>query len=199
MILLVDNYDSFVYNLSRYAGQLGKRRLVVRNDAVSLVEIIRDPPRAIILSPGPCTPAEAGVCLPLIREFHQAIPILGVCLGHQCIGEAFGGRTVRAEKPVHGKASLIDHNGEGLFQGLPQLFRGGRYHSLVTELPADAPLEVTARVQGQGTIMAMRHKRYPVFGLQFHPESVLTEHGLDLLRNFFTIADEWNAKRRRTA
>ncbi|MCK5517934.1 MAG: aminodeoxychorismate/anthranilate synthase component II [Alphaproteobacteria bacterium] len=199
MILLVDNYDSFVYNLSRYTGQLGRQRQVMRNDDISLVELINNPPKAIILSPGPCTPTESGICLSLIREFHQVIPILGVCLGHQCIGEAFGGRTVRSAKPVHGKASLIDHNGEGLFQGLPQLFRGGRYHSLVTELPADAPIKVTARVQGQGIIMAIKHKQYPVYGLQFHPESILTEHGIDLLRNFFSIADEWNAKRRRKA
>ena len=197
MILLIDNYDSFVYNLSRYTGQLGHRRRVVRNDAISLTEIIHDPPKAIILSPGPCTPTEAGICLPLIKEFHQVIPILGICLGHQCIGEAFGGQTVKANKPVHGTASLIDHNGEGLFQEIPQLFMGGRYHSLVTKLPTNTPMEVTARVQNQDTIMAIKHKQYPIYGLQFHPESILTEHGVDLLKNFFSIADEWNSKRRR--
>lgn len=197
MILLIDNYDSFIYNLSRYVGQFGHHRQVVRNDAINLVEIVQNPPKAIILSPGPCTPADAGICLSLIKEFHQTIPILGICLGHQCIEEVFGGRTVRAAKPVHGKTSPIDHNGKELFQGLKPLFKGGRYHSLVTKLPDNTPLEVTARVIGQDIIMAVKHKQYPVYGLQFHPESILTKHGLDLLRNFFTIADEWNTKKRR--
>lgn len=196
MILLIDNYDSFVYNLSRYAGQLGHQRCVVRNDAINLDEIARNQPEAIILSPGPCTPSEAGICLKLLAKFHETIPILGVCLGHQCIGEAFGGHTVRAAKPMHGKASIIDHNGKGLFLGLRRPLRGGRYHSLVTKLPPDAPLEVTARAQGEDTIMAVMHRQYPVYGLQFHPESVLTDQGLDLLRNFFRSADEWNEKRR---
>lgn len=198
MILLVDNYDSFVHNLGRYCGRLGRDRLVVRNDAISLDDIAAMKPDAIILSPGPCTPKEAGICLSLIEKLHDRIPILGICLGHQCIGEAFGGRTVRAARPVHGKASIIENDGSGIFGGLPPRFKGGRYHSLAVDLPANTPLKITARAEGSA-IMGLQHKRYPVYGLQFHPESVLTEHGLEMLKNFMDAADAWNAARERRA
>ncbi|MBI4030550.1 MAG: aminodeoxychorismate/anthranilate synthase component II [Proteobacteria bacterium] len=198
MILLIDNYDSFVYNLGRYFGRLGRKRIVVRNDALPLDEIGRMKPEAIVLSPGPRAPKEAGICLPLIEKFHDSIPILGICLGHQCIGEAFGGRTMRALKPAHGKASAIENDGNGLFAGLPPHFNGGRYHSLVTDLLANAPLKITARAE-DGAIMAVQHERFPVYGLQFHPESVLTEHGLEILRNFINAADAWNAAHARRA
>ena len=198
MILLIDNYDSFVHNLGRYVGRLGRERRIVRNDAVTLDDIAALAPEAIILSPGPCTPKEAGICLPLIEKLHDRIPILGICLGHQCIGEAFGGRTVRAAQPVHGKASIIRHSSGGIFSGMPPSFRATRYHSLVVDLPEGTPLQVTARTD-DGTIMAVQHERYPVFGLQFHPESVLTEHGLEMLGNFLHAANAWNTTRERRA
>ncbi len=191
MILLIDNYDSFVYNLARYVGMLGWNREVVRNDAIT-VEDVRDmKPSAIILSPGPCSPKEAGISTELIRRFGHEIPILGVCLGHQCIGEAYGGRTVRAKQPVHGKTSMLEHPGRGLFIGLPNPLKVARYHSLVTELPANANLMVTA-MSDDGEVMAMKHGQYPVYGVQFHPESVLTDYGLDIVRNFVTLAIQWN-------
>ncbi len=199
MILLIDNYDSFVYNLARYVGKLGRPRQVVRNDAITADDIAALNPQAIILSPGPCTPAESGVCMDVIRNLYKTIPILGVCLGHQCIGEAFGGRTVRATRPMHGKTSLIDHDGNGLFMGLPHPLEAARYHSLISDLPDATDLRVTARVQNENTIMAMQHFLYPVFGIQFHPESVLTEYGLDILRNFMILADEWNEDRAEAA
>ena len=199
MILLIDNYDSFVHNLARYMGRLGRARRVERNDQITVAEIATMRPSAIVLSPGPCTPREAGISVDIIRQFHKTIPILGVCLGHQCIGEAFGGRTVRAAKPCHGKTSIIEHIDDDLFLGIPNPLEGTRYHSLVVELPANSPLTVTARVQGEDTIMAMRHTSYPVYGLQFHPESVLTEYGLDILRNFLASADHWNERYRRAA
>lgn len=198
MILLIDNYDSFVHNLGRYCGRLGRKRRVVRNDAITLDEIAAITPEVILLSPGPRTPKEAGICLPLIEKFHDCIPILGICLGHQCIGEAFGGRTVHAATPMHGKSSVIKHDGSGIFSGLPRSFRAARYHSLMVDLPANTPLKVTARTE-DGTIMAVQHERYPVCGLQFHPESVLTEHGLEILGNFMDAADAWNAARERRA
>lgn len=198
MILLIDNYDSFVHNLGRYCGRLGRERRVVRNDAIILRDIETMKPEAIILSPGPRSPKEAGICLSLIEKLHTRIPILGICLGHQCIGEAFGGRTVRAAQPVHGKTGTIAHDGAGIFAGIPPSFRAARYHSLVTELPQDTALQVTAR-SDDSAIMAMQHNRYPVYGLQFHPESVLTEHGMDLLANFMRIADAWNAAQERHA
>ena len=199
MILLIDNYDSFVYNIARYVGKLGRARRVVRNDSIMVDEIRDLNPDAIILSPGPCTPREAGVCLSLIREFHREIPILGVCLGHQCIGEVFGGRTVRAEKPMHGKTSLIIHNGAGLFMGIPDPVEAARYHSLIVDLPANSELQVGARVEGERTIMALHHPAWPVYGVQFHPESVMTSYGVDMMRNFLTVADEWNERHRRAS
>lgn len=187
MLLVIDNYDSFVYNLVRYARELGAEVRVARNDALDVAAVRALKPDHVLLSPGPQTPREAGICVDLIRELGGQIPMLGVCLGHQCIGEAFGGRTVRARRPLHGKAAPVWHEGLGLFAGLPSPFLAGRYHSLVIDpdtLPDD--LLVTAR-SAEGEIMAVQHRRWPVFGVQFHPESVLTEHGYDLLRAFLAV------------
>jgi len=198
MILLIDNYDSFVYNLARYVGLVGRERTVARNDAITINDIAADPPDAIILSPGPCTPAEAGICNDIVRHFHNRIPILGICLGHQCIGEVFGGQVVRAPRPCHGKTSLIQHTADTLFMGLPNPILGARYHSLIVQIAADVPLDIIARTEDDDDIiMGVKHKTSPVYGLQFHPESVLTEYGLDLIRNFMMVADEWNEKTRR--
>lgn len=194
MILVIDNYDSFVYNLARYVERLGGSYEVRRNDAVTVAEIEAMNPDTIILSPGPCAPQQAGICIDLVKRFAPEIPILGVCLGHQAIGEAFGGETIRAEQPVHGKATQITHDSTGLFRDLPSPMKIGRYHSLVTKLPNDTPLTVTARAEN-GEIMAMRHKDFPTFGVQFHPESVLTPTGIDLLYNFVIMADEWNREK----
>lgn len=196
MILFIDNYDSFVHNLARYAGRLGRERRVVRNDAITLKDIHAARPEAIIISPGPCTPREAGVSLELVRAFHAEIPILGVCLGHQCIGEVFGGRTVRASRPMHGKSSPVIHDGRGVFQGLPSPLDAGRYHSLAVEFPGKTTLTVTARAQDEDTIMGLSHPDFPVHGIQFHPESVLTAHGLEMMANFMACADAWNEKRK---
>ena len=184
MILLLDNYDSFVHNLARYVRELGGEPLVRRNDAVTLNEIQALAPTHIIISPGPCTPVEAGVSVEVVRRFGPVIPTLGVCLGHQCIGAAYGARIVRAGRPMHGKTSRISHDGSGIFRGLPNPITATRYHSLVLErstLPAD--LRVTASSE-DGEIMAISHRAHPVVGTQFHPESVLTEHGHTLLRHF---------------
>jgi anthranilate synthase component 2/para-aminobenzoate synthetase component 2 len=191
MILLIDNYDSFVYNLARYVGELGRERRVVRNDAVTVDQIAALRPDAIIISPGPCTPDDAGVSLEVVRRFAAEIPILGVCLGHQCIGQVFGGKVVRARRPVHGRTSSIHHNGRYLFDGLPNPFEAARYHSLIVELPQATELEVSA-LSNTGEIMAVVHRRLPVFGVQFHPESVLTECGHAQLANFFRLADRVN-------
>lgn len=188
MILLVDNYDSFVFNLARYVAELGFHRLVVRNDAISLAEIEILAPSHIILSPGPCGPTEAGISVELVRRLGKRFPILGVCLGHQCIAAAYGARVGRARRPMHGRTSPIVHRGTGIFRGLPSPLRVTRYHSLIVEdegLPD--MLEVTAR-SPEGEIMALAHRRYPVHGVQFHPEAVLTEHGHDLLRNFLACS-----------
>jgi anthranilate synthase component II len=189
MLLVIDNYDSFTYNLVQYLGELGAEIVVHRNDAVSLAEIDAMAPSAIVLSPGPCAPAQAGITVDVIREFGSRIPILGVCLGHQAIGEAYGGRVVRAARAVHGKTSRVVHDGRDLFQGLPTPLEVGRYHSLVVEretLP-DC-LSVTATSSDDPTeIHALRHVSHPVWGVQFHPESVLTPHGKQLLRNFLGL------------
>ncbi|MCB1839215.1 MAG: aminodeoxychorismate/anthranilate synthase component II [Alphaproteobacteria bacterium] len=198
MILVIDNYDSFVYNLARYVERLGGSYEVRRNDAITLEEITEMNPDTLILSPGPCAPEQAGICVEAVRRFAPDIPILGVCLGHQAIGEAFGGITVRAEKPVHGKSTAIEHDGTGLFRDLPNPMKIGRYHSLVTQLPKETPLVVTARA-ANGEIMAMQHKNFPTYAVQFHPESVLTPTGIDLLYNFVIMADEWNRNRQATA
>jgi anthranilate synthase/aminodeoxychorismate synthase-like glutamine amidotransferase len=184
MILVIDNYDSFVHNLARYLRELGWSTQVVRNDGFSLDEIAALKPSHIVISPGPCTPNEAGISVATVRRFGPSIPILGVCLGHQSIGQAFGGRIVRARRPMHGKTSMIRHSGGGVFADLPNPLRATRYHSLVVakeDLPED--LVITAESQ-EGEIMALAHRRHPIVGLQFHPEAVLTEHGYDLLRNF---------------
>jgi para-aminobenzoate synthetase component 2 len=184
MILLIDNYDSFVYNLARYVGELGYERLVKRNDAISLAEIESLQPSHIIISPGPCEPLAAGISMDVIRHFGVRIPVLGVCLGHQAIGQVYGGNVVRAKKPMHGKSSLITHNEKNIFSGLENPLQVGRYHSLIVadeNLPH--VLVVTAR-SAEGEIMGLQHSEYPVFGVQFHPESVLTQQGYLLLENF---------------
>jgi anthranilate synthase/aminodeoxychorismate synthase-like glutamine amidotransferase len=190
MILVIDNYDSFTYNLVQYLGELGEAPVVRRNDALSVDDVGRLAPSAIVLSPGPCRPADAGITVPLVRRWGAEIPILGVCLGHQAIGEAYGGTVVRASRVMHGKTSRVGHTGSGLFAGLPTPLQVMRYHSLIVDqasLPAE--LEVLATSEDdQSEIQAMRHRSYPVWGVQFHPESVLTEHGQHLLKNFLTMA-----------
>ena len=193
MICLIDNYDSFTFNLVHYLGELGEEVRVHRNDKIASAAVLAADPDAIVLSPGPCTPKEAGICLDLIKATGGDIPILGVCLGHQAIGEAFGGKVVRAPKPVHGKLSDIRHDGSGIFRGINSSFKATRYHSLVVEresLPPD--LAATADTD-DGLIMGLAHKRFPVHGVQFHPESIASEHGHLLLRNFLEIAAQWNA------
>ena len=186
MLLMIDNYDSFTYNLVQYLGELGQEVRVVRNDEVTVDDIGRLAPARIVISPGPCTPNEAGVSLPAIARFAGKIPILGVCLGHQAIGQAFGGRIVHAKTLMHGKVSPIHHAGKGVFRGLPSPFNATRYHSLAIEREAcPAELEITAWTD-DGEIMGVRHRSLAVEGVQFHPESILTEHGHDLLRNFLT-------------
>jgi anthranilate synthase/aminodeoxychorismate synthase-like glutamine amidotransferase len=188
MILLVDNYDSFVYNLARYVRELGGEPLVKRNNELTVAEAGRMAPSHIIISPGPCTPNEAGISTDLIRELGQRIPILGVCLGHQCIGAAYGAEIVRAKRPMHGKTSPVRHSGTGIFQDLPNPLTATRYHSLAIAaggLPEE--LAVTASAP-DGEIMGVAHRQFPVSGVQFHPESILTEHGYDLLRNFLSVS-----------
>ncbi len=187
MILLLDNYDSFTYNLAQYLGQLGQTLAVRRNDEITLDEIDRMRPERIIISPGPCTPREAGLSVPIVQRFAGKIPILGVCLGHQAIGDAFGGKIVRAKKIMHGKTSKIHHDGKTVFRDLPQDFEATRYHSLIVErrsLPRC--LEISAET-ADGVIMGLRHRKFPVEGVQFHPESVLTADGFHLLRNFLSL------------
>jgi para-aminobenzoate synthetase component 2 len=187
MLLLLDNYDSFTYNLAQYLGQMGEKLEVRRNDEITLEEIERMRPERIVISPGPCTPQEAGISIPLINRFAGKIPILGVCLGHQAIGAAFGGRVVRAKKVMHGKTSEIRHDGRTIFRGLPQNFVATRYHSLIVERKSlPRVLEISAET-ADGTIMGLRHRKMKVEGVQFHPESVLTTSGFKLLQNFLTI------------
>ena len=184
MILMIDNYDSFTYNLVQYLGQLGEEVAVRRNDETNLAEIQAMGPEAIFLSPGPCAPDQAGITLEAIRAFHRTIPLMGVCLGHQAIGQAFGGRVVRAERIMHGKTSPIRHDGRTIFQGLPNPFPAGRYHSLLVERKSFPDcLEVSAETE-EGEIMGLRHRSYPVEGIQFHPESILTPGGKRIIRNF---------------
>ncbi|HXW55510.1 MAG TPA: aminodeoxychorismate/anthranilate synthase component II [Candidatus Cybelea sp.] len=187
MLLLIDNYDSFTYNLAQYLGQMGQKLEVRRNDKISLEEIAALAPERIVISPGPCTPKQAGISEPVVKRFAGQIPILGVCLGHQAIGEAFGGRVVRAPKIMHGKTSDIRHDGRTIFEGLPQNFPATRYHSLIVErrtLPKE--LEISAETD-DGTIMGLRHRQLKVEGVQFHPESVLTGPGFRLLENFLAL------------
>ena len=188
MLILIDNYDSFTYNLVHYLGELGAIARVHRNDKISVNAVLAARPKAIVLSPGPCTPNEAGICLELIKRAGSTIPILGVCLGHQAIGQAYGGNVIRAPHLMHGKVSTIDNTGKGIFEGLPKHFQATRYHSLLVEratLPAE--LEITA-VTADGLIMGLRHKKHPVHGVQFHPESIASEQGHALLANFLGLA-----------
>src|SRR5712692_7274813 len=193
MIILIDNYDSFTFNLVHYFGGLGAEVAVHRNDKIATDDVIAAEPDAIVLSPGPCTPNEAGICLDLIAQAAPKIPILGVCLGHQAIGQAFGGAVVRAPAPVHGKLSLIRHHGAGVFRGINGSFQSTRYHSLVVERDTmpDA-LSVTADTEDR-LVMGLAHKLLPVHGVQFHPESIASEHGHLMLKNFLDLAAAWNA------
>jgi anthranilate synthase component 2 len=192
LVLVVDNYDSFTYNLVQYLGELGKRVTVRRNDEISLAEVVELNPMAAVLSPGPGTPADAGICKDLLLELGPTLPTLGVCLGHQCLGEAYGGTVRRATQVMHGKVSRVVHNQESIFRGLPSPFNATRYHSLVvdaTALPTE--LEVTAWTD-DATVMGLRHRRHPLAGVQFHPEAILTEHGHQLLSNFLDDARAWH-------
>jgi anthranilate synthase component II len=197
MIVLIDNYDSFTFNLFHYLGGLGADVAVFRNDKISVERIVAMDPDAVVLSPGPCTPNEAGICLALIAKAADTIPMLGVCLGHQAIGQAFGGSVVRAPVPVHGKLSEVRHKGEGVFRGINGPFKATRYHSLVVAR-ADLPneLAVTAETD-DGLIMGLAHRALPTHGVQFHPESIASEHGHLILRNFLEAAAAWNASRGR--
>ncbi len=192
-VTLVDNYDSFTWNLFHDLGALGADVTVVRNDDLSAEQILASAPDAIVLSPGPCSPREAGVCTELLRQAGDEVPVLGVCLGHQAIGDVYGGDVVRATLPMHGKVSTISHDGRAVFRGINGAFKATRYHSLVVEeatLPAE--LEVTARSE-DGTIMGLSHRERPVHGVQFHPESIASENGRVILKNFLDIAAAWNA------
>ena len=193
MIVLIDNYDSFTFNLFHYLGGLGADVVVHRNDKISGDEVIAAAPEAIVLSPGPCTPNEAGICLELVAQASPTIPILGVCLGHQSIGQSFGGKVVRAPVPVHGKLSAIKHGGSGVFRGINGAFQATRYHSLVVDratMPAE--LNVVAETDDR-LVMGLAHTSLPVHGVQFHPESIASEHGHLILKNFLEIAAAWNA------
>ena len=187
MLLLLDNYDSFTFNLAQYLGELGAPPVVRRNDEITLDEVGEMKPGHIVISPGPGRPEDAGISVELIRRFGPNTPVLGVCLGHQSIGIAFGGQVVRAAQLMHGKTSSIQHDGRGIFRGLQQPFTAGRYHSLVVAEPVPDVLEISARTD-DGTIMGVRHRRFPVHGVQFHPESVLTGEGRKILRNFLELA-----------
>jgi anthranilate synthase component 2 len=195
-VLVIDNYDSFTYNLVHYLGELGATLTVRRNDALSVTDVARLEPDAIVISPGPCSPNEAGICLDLIAQLGPTVPILGVCLGHQAIGQAYGGEIVRAPKPMHGKVSEIRHTGKGVFRGINGAFRATRYHSL-TILPSSLPdvLEATAWADGD-VIMGAMHREHPVHGVQFHPESIASEHGHLILKNFLDLAGAWNTRTR---
>jgi anthranilate synthase/aminodeoxychorismate synthase-like glutamine amidotransferase len=191
IVLVIDNYDSFTYNLVQYLGELGEQVVVHRNDEISLEEINRLSPLAAVLSPGPGTPGEAGICKDLLLELGPALPTLGVCLGHQCLGEAYGGQVRKAARVMHGKVSQVIHQEQSVFRGIPSPFAATRYHSLVVErdgLPSE--LEVTAWTD-DGTVMGLRHRQYPLAGVQFHPEAILTEHGHELLANFLQDARAW--------
>jgi len=187
MLLVIDNYDSFTYNLVQYFGEMGAEILVKRNDEITLDEIAALKPERIVISPGPCTPKEAGISCDVIRQFGPSIPLLGVCLGHQCMGDVYGGDVVRAGRLMHGKTSPIHHNGEGLFAGLPNPFEATRYHSLLVkrETLPDC-LEITAET-AEKEIMGLRHRQFPMHGVQFHPESILTTEGKKLLKNFLSL------------
>jgi anthranilate synthase/aminodeoxychorismate synthase-like glutamine amidotransferase len=195
MLLIIDNYDSFTYNLVQYFGELGAVPVVKRNDEISIAEIKAMKPEAIVISPGPCTPKEAGISNDVIREIGPKLPVLGVCLGHQCIGHVYGADVVRAGRLMHGKTSPILHENEGVFAGLPSPFDATRYHSLIIDPPTvPDSLIVNART-AENEIMGVRHRDYPIHGVQFHPESILTRHGKDLLANFLRLSEEFNRAR----
>ena len=199
MIVLIDNYDSFTFNLFHYLGGLGADVVVHRNDKIAVKDVLAADPDAIVLSPGPCTPDDAGICLDLIEQAADTIPIFGVCLGHQAIGQAFGGEVVRAPVPVHGKLSEVKHRGAGVFRGINAPFQATRYHSLVVDrktMPKE--LSVTAET-GDHLVMGLAHRKLPVHGVQFHPESIASEHGHLILKNFLDIAADWNAAQGRRA
>jgi anthranilate synthase component 2 len=193
MIVLIDNYDSFTFNLVHYLGGLGADVVVHRNDKISPAEVMALEPDGIVLSPGPCTPTEAGICLDLIAKASSSVPILGVCLGHQAIGQAFGGKVVRAPLPVHGKLSEISHSNSGVFHGINDPFKATRYHSLVVER-ATMPAALIPNAQtDDGLVMGLMHENLPVHGVQFHPESIASEHGHLMLKNFLELAAKWNS------
>lgn len=193
MFLVIDNYDSFVHNLARYIARAGADYDVVRNDKITLDDIEKLSPKGIIISPGPCTPKDAGISIPLVKRFGATTPIFGVCLGHQAIGEAYGGTTQQSIAPTHGKSSTIRHDNAAIFNGIPNPLEVGRYHSLITKLPEQSDLETTAILKDK-TIMAMQHKSHPVHGVQFHPESILTQDGIKIIDNFVQIAQDWKAQ-----
>lgn len=187
MLLVIDNYDSFTYNLVQYFGELGIEQRVFRNDKISIDEALALGPSRILISPGPCTPNEAGISLPLIGAFAEKVPILGVCLGHQSIAQYFGGTIVRADRLMHGKTSIVKHDGKGIFSGIPNSITIARYHSLIVERSTfPESLKITAETE-EGEIMACRHRERPIWGLQFHPESIATQNGMDILKNFITL------------
>ena len=192
MIVLIDNYDSFTFNLVHYFGGLGAEVVVHRNDKITVEDVVAGGPAAIVLSPGPCTPNEAGICLGLVQRAAASIPILGVCLGHQAIGQAFGGKVVRAPVPIHGKVSEMKHQGQGIFRGINGPFKATRYHSLVVER-ASVPRDLTVSAETEDLVMGLQHKTLPVHGVQFHPESIASEHGHLILKNFLELAAQWNA------
>ncbi len=195
-VVLIDNYDSFTWNLVHYLGELGAQVDVVRNDQITSQQVLARQPDAIVLSPGPCTPNEAGICLDLIEKASSTIPMFGVCLGHQAMGQVFGGVVARAPYPLHGKTSQILHEGRGVFRGINAPFDATRYHSLIVELDTlPSCLEVTGHTQ-DGLIMGLSHRQLPVHGVQFHPESIASQHGHRILRNFLDLAHEWNEHQR---
>ncbi|MSP02096.1 MAG: aminodeoxychorismate/anthranilate synthase component II [Acetobacteraceae bacterium] len=196
MILLIDNYDSFTFNLVHFLGDVGGRCEVVRNDKLTVAEALARQPEAIVLSPGPCTPNEAGICLDLIAAATGKIPILGVCLGHQAIGQAFGGDVIRAPKPMHGKLSAISHNGTGTLEGVPSPFNATRYHSLIVARETLPDVLIPTAWTDDGIVMAMHHRDFPIHGVQFHPESIASENGHRILANFLAIARGSNAPAR---
>lgn len=196
MIILIDNYDSFVHNLARYFRLQGKETFVIRNDSDDMENNIGDSTEAIILSPGPKTPQNTGKSFDIIKKYGAVIPMLGVCLGHQVLGEAYGGITEKSPKPIHGETSLIHHNEQEFFSEIPTPFSAARYHSLITSFPENSDIEITAHTDD--IIMAFQHKEHPSYGIQFHPESCLTEYGPRLIQNFLVIAKEWNASNRKT-
>jgi anthranilate synthase/aminodeoxychorismate synthase-like glutamine amidotransferase len=196
MLLIIDNYDSFTYNLVQYFGELGAEPVVKRNDEMGIAEIEVLQPDAVVISPGPCTPKEAGISNDVIAKIGPKLPVLGVCLGHQCIGHVYGGAVVRAGRLMHGKTSPILHDGSGVFADLPSPFEATRYHSLIIDPPTVPDVLVVNAHTAEGEIMGVRHKKFPIHGVQFHPESILTRHGKDLLKNFLRITSDYHAKKK---